>query len=160
MGILFWLVVLAISLFIVSRVRLGLPLATLAGAVVLLLASMVGALSGILGTVFVIFAVTTAVVFNVRALRQRLVSLPVLKYVRAVLPPMSDTERAAIDAGTVWWEAELFRGNPDYQKLNTYPEATLTPDEQSFIDGQTEKLCSILNDWDITYERNDLPPQV
>lgn len=160
MGILFWLVVLAITLFTVSRVRLGLPLATLAGAVVLLLASMVGALSGILGTVFVIFAVTTAVVFNVRALRQRLVSLPVLKYVRAVLPPMSDTERAAIDAGTVWWEAELFRGNPDYQKLNTYPEATLTPDEQSFIDGQTEKLCSILNDWDITYERNDLPPQV
>jgi acyl-CoA dehydrogenase len=73
---------------------------------------------------------------------------------------MSDTERAAIDAGTVWWEAEIFRGSPDWRKLKDYPEATLTSDERAFVDGPVEKLCGMLDDWQITYELNDLPPEV
>ena len=160
MGIVFWLIVLALTLFFVSKKRLTLPVATIAGAVILFVASTFGALSGFFGFVFVAICVIVAVLFNVRPLRHRFVSLPVLKYVRAVLPPMSETERAAIDAGTVWWEAELFRGAPDYKKLLTYPEAALSTDEQAFVDVQTDKLCELMNDWQITFELNDLPPDV
>ncbi|MFK7862507.1 MAG: acyl-CoA dehydrogenase [Granulosicoccus sp.] len=160
MGILFWLMVLALALFAVSKVRISLPVATLIGAGILWVAYEIGALSGFIGMIAISVVILMAVVFNLRPLRHRLVSLPVLKYVRAVLPPMSETERAAIDAGTVWWEAELFRGAPDWQKLINYPEATLTAEEQAFIDGPADKLCSMMNDWQITYELNDLPPEV
>ena len=160
MGIVFWLVALAVTLFVVSRFRINRVVATIAGFALLLLASSVGALSGVLGTLFVILCVAVAVVVNVRPLRHRFVSLPVLRYVRAVLPPMSETERAAIDAGTVWWEAELFRGAPDWKMLKDYPEATLTAEERAFVDGETNTLCSMMDDWQITYELNDLPENV
>ncbi|MFK7855983.1 MAG: acyl-CoA dehydrogenase family protein, partial [Granulosicoccus sp.] len=160
MGILFWLVILGLTLFAVSRTRFSLPVATAAGAVILLLASMLGFLSGFFGVLLTLAFIGVAVVFNVRSLRHRLISLPLLKYVRAVLPPMSDTERAAIDAGTVWWEADLFRGSPDWNKLNSYPEAVLTEEEQAFVDGPVDELCAIMDDWEITYELNDLPPHV
>lgn len=160
MGILFWLAVVGLTLFVVSRYRLSLPVATFAVAVLLLLSWKLGMLSGVAGTVLVLLSLAVSVLFNVRALRHRFVSLPVLKYVRAVLPPMSDTERDAIDAGTVWWEAELFRGAPNWSILSNYPEATLTTEEQAFMDGPVETLCSMMDDWEITYELNDLPPQV
>lgn len=160
MGILFWLAVVGLTLFVVSRYRLSLPVATFAVAVLLLLSWKLGMLSGVAGTVLVLLSLAVSVLFNVRALRHRFVSLPVLKYVRAVLPPMSDTERDAIDAGTVWWEAELFRGAPNWSILSNYPEATLTTEEQAFMDGPVETLCSMMDDWEITYELNDLPPKV
>ncbi len=160
MGIIFWLCVLGVTLFVVSKNRLSVAVATGAGALILLVAYLLGTLSGIAGTAFTALSLCVAVVFNLRPLRQKIVSLPLLKYVRAVLPPMSDTERAAIDAGTVWWEAELFRGAPNWQKLNNYPEAALSAEEQAFLDGPTDKLCAIMNDWQITYELNDLPPDV
>ncbi len=160
MGIIFWLLVLAVTLFVLSKFRLSLPVATFAGAMVLLVAWMFGALSGIAGAILVLVAIVAAVLFNVRSLRHKFVSLPLLKYVRAVLPPMSQTERDAIDAGTVWWEAELFRGAPDWKKLTEYPEAKLTAEEQAFVDGPVETLCSMLDDWAITFETNNLPPDV
>lgn len=160
MGIVFWLAVVGLTLFVVSRYRLSLPVATLAGAVLLLVCWKLGMLSGIAGFILVLLCIAVSVLFSVRTLRHRFVSLPVLKYVQAVLPPMSDTERDAIDAGTVWWEAELFRGAPNWSMLSNYPEATLTAEEQAFLDGPAETLCSMMDDWEITYERNDLPPQV
>ena len=160
MGIIFWLAVVSLTLFVIAKVRLSLPIATLAGFAVLFIASQFGMLGGFFGGLLTIAAIIAAVIFNVRALRQKIVSAPVLRYVRAVLPPMSDTERAAIDAGTVWWEAELFRGAPDWKKLTNYPEATLTPEEQAFVDGPVEQLCAIMDDWQITYELNDLPDNV
>ena len=91
MGIVFWLVVLALTLFILSRYRLSLPVATAAGAVILLLASLLGFLSGVAGAILVVLFIAVAVLFNVRALRHRFFSLPILKYVKVVLPPMSET---------------------------------------------------------------------
>lgn len=160
MGIVFWLVVVALTLFLLSKYRPSLLLATAAGAGILLLASVAGFLSGVAGAIVIVLFLGAAVLFNVRPLRHRFFSLPILKYVREVLPPMSDTERAAIDAGTVWWEAELFRGAPDWDKLNSYPEARLTPAEQAFVDGQANTLCAMMDDWQITYELNDLPEDV
>jgi len=114
---------------------------------VLLVARMSGWLPGVFGLVVIVLAVAAALIFNIRSVRHKLVSTPLLNYVRAVLPPMSDTEREAIDAGTVWWEAELFRGAPDWNKLVEYPEAKLTAEEQAFVDGPVEELCSNTPKW-------------
>ena len=80
-----------------------------------------------------------AIILNVDTLRRQMLSGPVLKSIRKKLPPMSDTEREAIEAGTVWWEAELFRGNPDFSQLHAYPKPELSKEEQAFVDGSVEK---------------------
>jgi acyl-CoA dehydrogenase len=157
MGLIFWVVVFGVALFALARYKISLPVFTLAAGVVLLVARTAGWLPGAFGVAIIALAVIAAVIFNVRSIRHKLVSTPLLKYVRAVLPPMSDTEREAIDAGTVWWEAELFQGAPDWSKLLDYPEAELTAEEQAFVDGPVEELCAMMSDWEITYELNDLP---
>ena len=97
---------------------------------------------------------------NIPPLRRKFLSGPTLKYIQKVLPPMSDTEKIAIEAGTVWWEAELFSGNPRWEKLLNVPAPQLTEEEQAFIDGPVEELCEKLDDWQITHELNDLPANV
>jgi acyl-CoA dehydrogenase len=97
---------------------------------------------------------------NVRPLRVRLMSRPFLRSYRKLLPPMSATEREALDAGTVWWDGELFTGGPDWQKLLSAKAPALTAEEQAFLDGPCEDLCAMLDDWDITHVRADLPPEV
>ena len=79
---------------------------------------------------------------------------------KSALPPMSQTEREALEAGNTWWDAELFSGNPDWKVLQDLPVARLTDEEQAFIDGPVETLCAMLNDWDITHNRKDLPQEV
>ncbi|WP_033955409.1 acyl-CoA dehydrogenase family protein, partial [Pseudomonas aeruginosa] len=91
-------------------------------------------------------------------LRRRVLSGPLFAWFQKVLPPMSDTEREAIEAGTVWWDGELFSGRPDWQKLLDYPKAQLTEEEQAFVDGPTEELCAMVSDWDIG-QRMDLPEE-
>src|SRR6202166_3865585 len=97
---------------------------------------------------------------NIRPLRIALVTRPFLKKYRRLLPSMSATEREALDAGTVWWDGELFTGGPDWHKLMSAKAPTLTAEEQAFIDGPCEDLCAMLDDWDITHVRADLPPEV
>jgi acyl-CoA dehydrogenase len=92
--------------------------------------------------------------------RRQHISKPLLGWYRKVLPPMSDTEREAIDAGTVWWDAELFSGKPDWRKLRAFPKPKLTVEEQAFLDGPVEELCAMLDDWKIRHELMDLPPEV
>ena len=67
--------------------------------------------------------------FNFTPMRKALISAPVFRGFRKVMPPMSRTEKEAIDAGTTWWEGDLFRGNPDWQKLHNYPQPKLTAEE-------------------------------
>ena len=100
------------------------------------------------------------VLLNIRPLRVRLITRPFLKKYRRLLPSMSATEREALDAGTVWWDGELFTGGPDWRKLMSAKAPALTAEEQAFLDGPCEALCAMLDDWDITHRRGDLPPQV
>ncbi|VAX06971.1 Acyl-coenzyme A dehydrogenase FadE [hydrothermal vent metagenome] len=93
-------------------------------------------------------------------LRQRYISTHLLKKFRDVLPPMSDTEREALEAGTVWWDGELFSGRPDWNKLLEAPAPKLSQEEQDFLDGPVEELCLMLDDWNITQEELGLPPAV
>ncbi len=94
------------------------------------------------------------------AWRRRRISEPAYRWARNAMPPLSATEREAIEAGDTWWEADLFTGNPNWRKLLDLPAATLTPDEQRFIDGPVAQLCAMLDEWDITWHRRDLPAEV
>lgn len=104
--------------------------------------------------------VLAAPVLLVPALRRRLVSAPVLGAFRKVLPPMTRTEQEAIEAGTVWWDGELFSGRPDWQKLVDLPAPKLTPEEQAFLDNDVEALCELISDWETTHVHRDLPQHV
>lgn len=101
-----------------------------------------------------------AALFVFPPLRRPLISNRLLPWFRAALPVMSQTERDALEAGTVWWEGELFSGRPDWNKLLAIPTPQLTAEEQAFIDGPAEELCRMLDDWRITEELHDLPPHV
>ncbi|NWG72924.1 MAG: acyl-CoA dehydrogenase, partial [Parvularculaceae bacterium] len=99
------------------------------------------------------------VLLLVRPLRRTLLTRPIFAAYRKVLPQMSDTEREALEAGTVWWEGELFRGNPDWRKLQGYPVPRLTPEEQAFLDHEVEEACRLVDDWQVTHELQDLPAE-
>ncbi|WP_293792307.1 acyl-CoA dehydrogenase FadE [uncultured Pantoea sp.] len=98
--------------------------------------------------------------FNLPVMRRSMFSKPALHSFQKVMPPMSRTEKEAIDAGTTWWEGDLFRGKPDWQKLHNYPQPRLTEEEQAFIDGPVEEACRMANDFEITHEMADLPPEL
>jgi acyl-CoA dehydrogenase len=102
-----------------------------------------------------------AVIFNVRPLRRTLVSSAILKLMGAlkVLPKISATERAALKAGDVWVEKELFSGKPDFDFIRKQPYPELTPEERAFLDGPVEQLCKMTHDWDV-FQKGELPQEV
>lgn len=112
-----------------------------------------------LALVWSVFLVV-ALAFNVPPLRRHLISNRVYSVFRRLMPSMSDTEREALEAGTVWWEGELFNGRPSWKKLFDVPAPKLSAEEQAFLDGPAEELCRMVDDWDITRVRRDLPPAV
>ncbi|MDP3030884.1 MAG: acyl-CoA dehydrogenase, partial [Rhodocyclaceae bacterium] len=96
-----------------------------------------------------------AALFLVRPLRRTLITRPIFATYRSLLPQMSDTEKEALAAGTVWWEGELFRGRPDWRKLHAYPQPRLTAAEQSFMDNEVTTACGLVDDWQVTHELYD-----
>jgi acyl-CoA dehydrogenase len=95
-----------------------------------------------------------------KSIRRRIISAPLLAMYRRRLPPLSDTEREALEAGTVWWDAALFSGRPDWQAFLAEPKPTLQEKEQAFLDGPTEELCRMVDDWRIRHVILDLPPNI
>ena len=95
---------------------------------------------------FVVFALALAV----PALRRKLISDGVLVAFRKLMPPMSQTERDALEAGTVWWDGELFSGRPDWRRLLDTPRPALNAEEQRFVDNEVETLCGMTSDWETT----------
>src|SRR5450756_2982469 len=91
--------------------------------------------------------------------RRDFITKPIFSWAHGVLPVMSDTEREALEAGDVWWDADLFTGNPDWSKLLATQPATLTAEEQAFLNGPVDQLCAMLDDWKINWEWRDLPPE-
>lgn len=93
---------------------------------------------------------------NFSEVRRRWVTGPVFAFFRKQLPTMSQTERDALDAGTVWWDAELFSGSPQWQKLLELPPKALTEEEQAFVDGPVDELCTMVDEWEVSRELGDL----
>ncbi|WP_457668715.1 acyl-CoA dehydrogenase [Thiolapillus sp.] len=104
-------------------------------------------------------AAALIVILGVPAMRQRIITRRLLKQFRKVMPAMSRTEREALEAGSIWWDAELFSGRPDWEKLLNTPRPHLSEREQAFLDGPVETLCEMLDDWKITHQDQDLPPE-
>ncbi len=100
-----------------------------------------------------------AVLLFVSPVRRLLLIRPFMGLMKKAMPSISETEQAAIDAGTVWWEKSLFRGKPDWHTLSTVKPAQLTEEEQSFLDNQVETLCAMIDDWQV-YQDADLSQEV
>ena len=156
---LFWLL-LFLSLF------LGLPY----HRVNLLLSSAIITLStyiytvfgkaGIIMGIFLWFIVLILILINIVPLRRSRLSKPLLNVYKRMVPKMSKTEKEALEAGGVWWEGELFSGMPNWDVLMTMPQPELSVDEKKFLNGPCEKLCEMLNDWEISHHRGDLPEEI
>lgn len=94
------------------------------------------------------------------SLRRDLITRPIYAWAHKALPPMSDTEREALEAGDVWWDADLFTGNPDWSKLLAFAPAKLTDEETAFLNGPVKQLCAMVDEWKVNWEWRDLPPEV
>ena len=121
----------------------------------------------IAGSFFHIISIMSWILFlliflplNINKTRKTYISAPLLKLFKQIMPSMSDTEKEALDAGSVWFEADLFRGDPDWQKLHNYPEPRLSANEHAFINGPVEYICKIVDDWQTTHKQADLSPEV
>ncbi|HEK1767412.1 TPA: acyl-CoA dehydrogenase [Pseudomonas putida] len=155
--LLLWLVVLVIGAAYLTHRRLA-PLQILGviAAYVLLMGIFADAPGWLLTVIWLVLAAKAALLI-LPQWRRQVFTGPVFKWFQRTLPPMSQTEREAIDAGTVWWDGQLFSGQPDWNTLLDYPAPTLTAEEQAFIDGPTEELCALVSDWQIGQDL-DLPP--
>lgn len=109
--------------------------------------------------VWVLFALV-AIPLNLVEFRRNQLTRPLFKLYKSIMPEMSRTEKEAIEAGTTWWEADLFAGNPNWKKLHAIPVSTLSAEEQAFLDGPVETVCRMVDDWEVTHERADLSPEV
>ncbi|MGD8912903.1 MAG: acyl-CoA dehydrogenase, partial [Candidatus Thiodiazotropha sp.] len=98
--------------------------------------------------------------FSIPSLRQRFLSKPILSTMQRLMPPLSDTEKEAIDAGSVWWDGELFSGKPDWQHLLSGSKPTLSEEEQAFIDGPVTELCRMVDKWQINHQLNRIPESI
>lgn len=112
----------------------------------------------VMALAWIIFAIV-ALLLNPSPIRRAVLGKPLLGLFRKILPQMSSTEKEALEAGTVWWDGDLFSGKPDWKKLHAFPKPTLSAEEQAFLDGPVEELCTMLNEWEITNDLHDLTPQ-
>jgi len=152
LSILGFTVVLAACLY--HRSSLFTSIAALTATMILL------SIFGSAGSVSWLMYVAATAVLAVPSLRQSMISKKALAVFKKVLPAMSQTEKEALDAGTVWWEAELFKGKPDWNKLHQIKDPQLSAEEQAFLDGPVNEVCAMVNDYQVTHELADLPPHV
>ena len=147
---LLWFLLVVAGALVLAYQRVSLRTATIAAGAALAAYSVLG--DGPLGWMLLLWlGFAGLVALNVDPLRKRWITRPFLLTYRRLLPSMSDTEREALEAGTVWWDGELFTGEPDWSKLAGAQPPRLSPEEQAFLDGPCEELCRMLDDWDITH---------
>ncbi|MDR9827530.1 acyl-CoA dehydrogenase FadE [Vibrio sp. FNV 38] len=135
-------------------------LSLISALMVITAAMVISTLLGSTGSIAWIVYIAISAVLCVPSIRYSLFSRQALTVFRKVLPAMSQTEKEALDAGTVWWEAELFKGKPKWDDLHNIAAPQLSTDEQAFLDGPVEEVCSMVNDFEVTHELADLPPAV
>ena len=101
------------------------------------------------------------VFMNIKPLRRQIVSRFIADTMTRLklMPVISETEKTALEAGSVWVDAELFSGKPDFDRIRKEPYGKLNSDERAFVDNQVKKVCSLVTDWEI-YQNGDLPKQV
>ncbi len=158
LSLLWFLLLVGLILFVAYR-RFSLLQASIAFTVVALAYTLLGPVSP--GWKVVGWLPLVALwLLNINALRQTFITRPFLRTYRRLLPSMSSTEKEALEAGTVWWDGQLFTGAPAWDQLMSCPAPRLSAEEQAFIDGPCEELCRMLDDFEITHRLGDMPPHV
>jgi len=158
----FWIMIMVLLGFSVLAAYRGFKLLTWTVGMVLVLAGFamytnVPSLG--VGVISVLFA-AIAIPLNIVPIRRKWLTAPFLAIYRKMLPTLSDTEKVALEAGTVGWEGELFAGNPNWRSLLDQYWPQLSKEEQAFIDGPVEEVCRMLSPWKNSHELADLPPEV
>ena len=115
--------------------------------------------TGLFGFLLWLFAIAFAAL-SIPQVRRSMLIAPAFKLVRGTLPKVSDTEAQALEAGTVGFDAELFSGEPDWDKLRSIAPIVLTPEEQAFLDGPTDELCAMINDWQVRHTVREVPEEI
>ncbi|MGN8160154.1 acyl-CoA dehydrogenase [Salinisphaera sp. RV14] len=155
---LLWLIIFLAALLALAYTGAGRATATAALGILLAACTLTstGALAAIV--LWALFIVVFGAL-HISAIRKPYLTRPALQLFRRVLPTLSATERTALDAGTVWWEGELFSGMPNWRRLEEIPPARLSEEEQAFLDGPVQTLLDMCDEWKITHEDADLPPE-
>ncbi|WP_335901071.1 acyl-CoA dehydrogenase FadE [Shewanella algae] len=156
MTTLLWILALLLVLGAAAYLRVSLLTATIAAAVVMA----AGSLLDVTGLISWIIFLVIALPLNLSTFRQSVITRPLLKLYRGIMPEMSSTEKEAIEAGTTWWEADLFAGNPNWKKLHNYPVARLSAEEHAFLEGPVEEVCRMVNQHMVSHQLADLPAEV
>jgi len=159
MSTIFWILLFVGGGLYLAYSRLNLFQATVAMAAALLAYTVFGD-GGALWLLLLWAGLALIAALNVDEIRRSRVTQPLLRAYRKMLPNISDTEREALEAGSVWWDGEIFSGDPDWRKLRDHPAPKLSAEEQAFLDGPTEELCRMIDEWQITHELADLPEPV
>jgi acyl-CoA dehydrogenase len=139
------------------RVDLGTSTLAIGGA--LTIYSLIG-YGSFIWFIFLWLLFAALITLNATNFRRENITARLFGIYKTMLPSISDTEREALDAGTVSWDSELFTGMPNWDQLMARPAPRLSPAEQAFIDGPVETLCEMVDDWEITHELGDLPPRI
>ncbi|MBI2969152.1 MAG: acyl-CoA dehydrogenase, partial [Gammaproteobacteria bacterium] len=133
--------------------------AAIASAVLLLVYLIFGS-GSVAWTAILLITAALLTVLSLDEFRRHRITRPLFSWYRRVLPPISETEREAIAAGTVWWDGELFSGRPDWNKLLNSGRPALTDEEKAFLDGPVEELCRKVDAWKLAHQWADIPPEI
>ena len=151
-----WLISFISVVFVAAYFRLSLVSWTISLIVLTLVFQQYGnASSATLSALWLLLA-AIFIPLNLYPLRRNFLSAPIYRLMAKIMPKISTTEQEALDAGDVWWEADLFSGKPDFSRIQQLAKPKLSAKEQAFLDGPVEQLCTMLNDWQITHDDFDL----
>lgn len=152
----FWLALVIIGLCVASYRNTSLNNTIAIGAGLMF----IGTLAGGIGLFAWLIFILVFLPFSVTTFRQTYLTKPMLVLYKKVMPEMSSTEQEAINAGTVWWDGDIFSGKPNWDKLHAYPMPRLSPAEQAFLDGPVEEVCAMVDEWQINHKDADLSPEI
>jgi len=155
MIVLFILALLAVTVAC-SFAKTSLLVGTAAVAATLLAFTLAGEPGWLSLVIAWLLFIPVAGLLNYLPWRQNFITAPVLKVFAKMTPQISETERVALEAGTVGFEGQLFTGRPNWRKLIDKPLPELSLEEQAFIDGPCEELCDLIDEWEFTHYRIDL----
>ena len=156
---LLWLLVFIGGSLVMTYRRVPLFVASAAYLALLVIYTLLGTGPDWLTLCFWLLYLAIAIPVNVPAIRRHYISRPLLDIFRKIMPEMSETEAAALEAGTVWWDGELFSGRPNWQRLLNTPAPAISAEEQAFLDHEVEELCGMIDEWKVTHVWCDLPPE-
>ena len=159
LSFLFWLLVTITTIVVLAYRSIALRESTISLGILLILYSIMGGPSGFyLVLLWVSFGLLVSL--NIPEIRRNYYSARILKLYRVLLPKISKTEQEAIDSGSIWWDAELFTGNPNWEVLRSNPKPHLTSEEEAFLDGPVNKVCEMIDEWKVIHKDYDLPEEV